>query len=517
MFSRCIAAAQAVGTHSLRRAVARTTAGPAATARLLSTTAPAGGKIAAPPMVYIAGEEMTHYTMNLIMDSWITPHVDTSSWRFFDLSCKARDATEDQSLRDAVAAGKELCAIFKEPTVTPTEVQKQKLGLKKTWGSPNGAMRMGWNGITISRDTIHIPGMDLGFKEQVILERHAVGGEYSAGWANCGPGHVKTKFYPADGGDVVLVDERTLVDEGNCVVTYHNPLDNVVELAHHFFQRCLDLGLVPYIVTKKTVFKWQEGFWQRCLNVFNESYKAQFEEAGLLKDCGGELQHLISDAATMQVLRWTKGGFGMACHNYDGDVLSDEVAEIHRSPGFITSNLIGRREDGVMIKEFEASHGTVADMWEAHLRGEETSLNPLGMVEALVSAMQHAAALNPDSPDGEATAAFAAAVRRHMHEAMVEGNGTRDLCGPEGLTTEAFVAHIADKLQESSDEDEWKPATRVAPSADSRTTDKEMVRRMFNDLDVDGNGVIDFEEFQRGLARLGVMPQNYGFIPGKKA
>ena len=33
------------------------------------------------------------------------------------------------------------------------EVQKELLGLKKTWGSPNGAMRRGWNGITISRDT----------------------------------------------------------------------------------------------------------------------------------------------------------------------------------------------------------------------------------------------------------------------------------------------------------------------------------------------------------------------------
>jgi hypothetical protein len=28
-------------------------------------------KMAGPPMVYIAGEEMTHYTMNLIMDKWI--------------------------------------------------------------------------------------------------------------------------------------------------------------------------------------------------------------------------------------------------------------------------------------------------------------------------------------------------------------------------------------------------------------------------------------------------------------
>ena len=60
-------------------------------------------------------------------------------------------------------------------------------------------------------------------------------------------------------------------------------------------------------------------------------------------------------------------------------------------PGFITSNLVGVDEDGTLIKEFEASHGTVTDMDEARLRGEETSLNPLGMVEGLIGAMNHAA------------------------------------------------------------------------------------------------------------------------------
>lgn len=41
-------------------------------------------------------------------------------------------------------------------------------GLKKAWGSPNGAMRRGWNGITISRDTIHIEGVKLGAVHHVI-------------------------------------------------------------------------------------------------------------------------------------------------------------------------------------------------------------------------------------------------------------------------------------------------------------------------------------------------------------
>jgi isocitrate dehydrogenase len=75
----------------------------------------------------------------------------------------SRDKTDDKVLYDAVNAGKKLGAIFKEPTITPTDEQAKQLGLKKAWGSPNGLMRKGWNGISISRDTIHLPGMKMGY------------------------------------------------------------------------------------------------------------------------------------------------------------------------------------------------------------------------------------------------------------------------------------------------------------------------------------------------------------------
>lgn len=74
-------------------------------------------------MVYISGEEMTHYACNLIMDQWITPYFDTSAWETYDLSCKSRDQTNDQVLKDAVEAGKRIGAIFKEPTITPSASQ----------------------------------------------------------------------------------------------------------------------------------------------------------------------------------------------------------------------------------------------------------------------------------------------------------------------------------------------------------------------------------------------------------
>ncbi len=61
-------------------------------------------------------------------------------------------------------------------------------------------MRRGWNGVTISRDTIHIDGMQLGYKNIVICDRHAVGGEYGAGWDHCGSGKLVTTFFPDDEG-----------------------------------------------------------------------------------------------------------------------------------------------------------------------------------------------------------------------------------------------------------------------------------------------------------------------------
>jgi len=222
-----------------------------------------------------------------------------------------------------------------------------------------------------------------------------------------------------------------------------------------------------------------------------------------------ELCHLISDAATMQIIRWTDGGFGMACHNYDGDMLTDEVAQVHRSPGFITSNLVGKREDGVMIKEFEASHGTVADLWHAHLAGKETSMNPLGMVVGLLGAMEHAA--NVSGTAQAETEKLTAAVREAMYAAFRDGRGTRDMCGPTGLTTEKFVESVAEDvhsrmttgqaLKAAADGDAAAPAPLYMEHVD-----KEKVGAFFKRFDVNGDGHIDFAEFVQMAVELGIAP-----------
>jgi len=474
----------------------------------------ASGKIMAPPMTYISGEEMSWYTMKLICEKWVNPFVDTSKWEYYDLSCKSRDATQDKVLHDAVASGARIGAIFKEPTITPTADQVQEFGLKKAWGSPNGAMRRGWNGITISRDTIHIPGVKLGFERPVFFERHAIGGEYGAGWKPVGKGRVLTTFFPEDmrNHKPIIIDGREVTDEETAIVVYDNPLDNVNDLAHIFFTRCLEADIVPYVVTKKTVFKWQEGFWQRMKAVFDEHYKDKYKAAGLLDKTGGDLMHLISDAATMQIIRWTGGGFGMACHNYDGDMLTDEVAQVHRSPGFITSNLVGKRADGNLIKEFEASHGTVADLWHAHLRGEETSMNPLGMVVALLDAMNHAAVLEPTNKDE--IFRFTKNCKEAVYQTFQDGRGTRDLSGPNGSTTEEFVDIVAENLTKrmAGEVPAARPVQKkeIAPSRRLRKAfkdvDEDAMKKFFDKYDVNADGSISFEEFEEMAVELNIAP-----------
>lgn len=79
--------------HSARRLLPRSSS-----CRLFSS------KIPAPPMVYIAGEEMSRWAGELYLNEWIRPYVDISKWEFYDLSCVSRDKTQDQVWRAGAPA-----------------------------------------------------------------------------------------------------------------------------------------------------------------------------------------------------------------------------------------------------------------------------------------------------------------------------------------------------------------------------------------------------------------------------
>jgi isocitrate dehydrogenase len=195
----------------------------------------------------------------------------------------------------------------------------------------------------------------------------------------------------------------------------------------------------------------------------------------------------------------------MCAHNYDGDVLTDEIAQVHRSPGFLTSVLNGVNDDGSIIKEFEASHGTVTDMYKAHLRGEETSLNPLSMMEALVGAMQHSAVLAKGPAD---LIPFSKKLQSAIHAQMTTpGKGTRDLSGPSGLTTQQFVSAVKAKLDASLTGSAVSAATAAVQPVDAFQADNAKMREMFDSIDVNRDGQIGFDEFVAGMKKLGIAPR----------
>jgi hypothetical protein len=197
-------------------------------------------------------------------------------------------------------------------------------------------------------------------------------------------------------------------------------------------------------------------------------------------------------------------------------MLTDQIAQVHRSPGFITSNLIGKDDSGRIIKEYEASHGTVTDLWLDHLAGKDTSLNPLGLVEALIGAMNHAALLQLEADENyqgtyDEIMDFTTTLRLALHNTFRYGQGTRDMAGPTGFTTEDFVDKVAWRLGRylSDDQEAEAPPVLEEPDREPRefqNVDMPKLHSLFDKYDIDGTGKIDFKEFAQMLVKMGIAP-----------
>merc|ERR1719512_65349 len=154
-----------------------------------------------------------------------------------------------------------------------------------------------------------------------------------------------------------------------------------------------------------------------------------------------------------------------------------------------------------------------------HLAGKETSLNPLGLTEALIGAMQHSAKLeldaNPDCEKAKETHAkvtnFTYILRHAIHNTFRYGQGTRDMSGPEGFTTEDFISKVAWRVQRylaRQEEEEEPPILGEVPMTYRRNydVDQDVVKEMFQKYDKNGDGTIDMNEFTRMLVKMGIAP-----------
>lgn len=91
-----------------------------------------------------------------------------------------------------------------------------------------------------------------------------------------------------------------------------------------------------------------------------------------------------------------------------------------------------------------------------------------------------------------------------MHKLMVSGRGTRDLSGPSGATTEEFISSVS-KYLDSTEPIETNPD--FVPQAKTASFDKEKVKVLYERLDKNKDGSIDFNEFVDALVLLNIQPK----------
>ncbi|KAA3614367.1 MAG: NADP-dependent isocitrate dehydrogenase [Planctomycetota bacterium] len=392
------------------------------------------------PVVELDGDEMTRIIWAFIKDRLILPYLDIEL-KYFDLGIESRDKSGDQITVQAAEAIKQYGVGVKCATITPDEERVEEFKLKTMWRSPNGTIRNILGG-TVFREPIlcsNIPRLVPGWKQPIVIGRHAHGDQYRAtDFLVPGPGRLTMTFEPADGGEPM---EFTVMDflESGVAMGMYNLDDSIRGFARACFNYGLSRKYPVYLSTKNTILKKYDG---RFKDLFQEVFEAEFQDK--FSGAGIEYEHRLIDDMVAQAMKWG-GGFVWACKNYDGDVQSDTVAQGFGSLGLMTSVLM--TPDGKTV-EAEAAHGTVTRHYRQHQQGKETSTNPIASIFAWTRGLAHRAKLDGNTE----LAAFAKNLEDVCVETVEAGAMTKDLALLVGnntpfLTTQEFLKKLDEGLQ----------------------------------------------------------------------
>ncbi len=326
-------------------------------------------------------------------------------------------------------------------TITPNAQRMTEYSLHEMWKSPNGTIRAILDG-TVFRAPIMVKGISpavRNWKKPITIARHAFGDIYKAAeYRVPGEGRAELVFTDKDGNETY---RETVYDfEGPGVLQgSFNKDSSITSFAHACFQYALSTRQDLWFSAKDTISKqYDHRFKDIFADLYETTYKSKFEAAGIL------YKYLLIDSAVAGVLQ-CPGGIVWACKNYDGDVMSDMVSTAFGSLAMMTSVLVS--PDGKY--EYEAAHGTVQDHYYRHLKGEETSTNPVATIFAWTGALRKRGEL-----DGLADLmAFADKLEKAVIDTVESGVMTGDLAGLwEGedparlVNTGEFLAAIAEKL-----------------------------------------------------------------------
>ena len=391
------------------------------------------------PLVEMDGDEMTRIIWQMIKDELICPYVDLKT-EYYDLGLENREATADQVTVDAAEATKRLGVAVKCATITPNAARVDEYHLSQMWKSPNGTIRAILDG-TVFRAPIVVKGIEpyvRTWTKPITIARHAYGDVYKNTELRIpAPGKVELVYTPADGGEQVRTTVQEFTEPG-IAQGIHNLDASIESFARASFEYALSTSQDIWFAAKDTISKtYDHHFKDIFQEVFDNEYKARFEEAGI------SYFYTLIDDAVARVIR-SEGGFIWACKNYDGDVMSDMLSTAFGSLAMMTSVLVSPHG----YFEYEAAHGTVQRHYYKHLAGEETSTNSVATIFAWTGALRKRGEM-----DGlRDLVAFADRLEQATIATIEAGQMTGDLAAittlasPQKLSTREFIMAVASRM-----------------------------------------------------------------------
>ena len=391
------------------------------------------------PLVEMDGDEMTRIVWQMIKEMLLEPYVDLKT-EYYDLALEKRDETDDQITVAAAEANKKYGVAVKCATITPNQQRVEEYNLKEMWKSPNGTIRAILDG-TVFRTPIMVKGIEplvRSWKKPITIARHAYGDIYKSAEIKVkGPGKAELVF-TGQGG----TEERKTIhdfDGEGILMGIHNTNRSITSFARACFEYALDNKQDVWFATKDTVSKtYDHHFKDVFAEIYENEYKEKFDAAGI------EYFYTLIDDVVARIVR-SEGGIMWAAKNYDGDVMSDMVASAFGSLAMMTSVLVS--PDGCF--EYEAAHGTVTRHYYRHLKGEETSTNPMATLFAWTGALKKRGEIDGINELVE----FASKLEDVSIKTIEEGIMTKDLVqlsklpNKRAVNTEEFLLEIARNMQ----------------------------------------------------------------------
>lgn len=359
-------------------------------------------------------------------------------WKVHDVSLQARDKTNDAALNAAIEDLKMHKAAVKGPTITPSKEETAKFGLSKQWDSPNGIIRRAINGAAILRNTIEIEGMEKfsPLMHDVTIVRQAVGGIYGAPNVSIpGRGKLKVIFEGDDGSTVVLVENRK-VDSGVALLTTETD-SSIRDYAHAVFQQALSMHKSVIFAGKDTINPTYDG---RFIDLFNQIFKESYAEKFKAQNLTFNDKVQLIDAVVSKIPQGKMNGMIIALKNYDGDVVSDQVAGEHKSLGLMDSTLVSA--DGTLLAD--PPHGTAPDLESAWHEKKVLLANPAAHIFAYAEAIRHKAELNGQQEGVELAKRLKLAVVETIEAGLKSGALTGDLAPDKSksINGQQFIANV---------------------------------------------------------------------------